>query len=265
MIVDLNGKVSLVTGAANGIGRAIALTLARSGSDIIVTDIEQDAGQAVTNDIQALGAKAIFVKADVSSPQQMVRMAQEAVDACGKIDILINNAGIGVNKPEDRVPMYDFDEDLWDRLVSVNLSGAFYCSRAVAKTMIPRRYGKIVNIGSVMGLVPARMQCAYNATKAGLLNLTKAMALELAPYRINVNAIAPGSIVTRATNQKFYQNPEAADKVSSLLSHIPLGHPGQPQDVANAVLFMVSDASSYTTGAVLTVDGGWTCGFTRDW
>jgi 3-oxoacyl-[acyl-carrier protein] reductase len=265
MNVDLAGKVAVVTGAGNGIGRAIALAFARQGADVVAVDVEEAAGSQVVDDIRALGRRSHLVRADITDAAAMAAMAGHVVERFGAIHLLVNNAGVSLNTPLERRPFHEFDLATWDRVIRTNLTGSFHCARAVAGVMVNRGYGKIVNIGSVMGLVPTRNQAAYAASKAGLLQLTRLMALDLAPHGINVNAIAPGSILTRTTKTKFYENPDATEKVESILSHIPMKRPGQPEDVANAALFLVSDTSSYVTGHVLTVDGGWTCGFTRDW
>jgi NAD(P)-dependent dehydrogenase (short-subunit alcohol dehydrogenase family) len=178
-----------------------------------------------------------------------------------KIDILINNAGINVTKKE-RVDVNRFNDEQWHKVISVNLTGTYYCSKPVIKQMIRQKSGKIINISSVVGITPLRKQCVYAASKSGVINLSKAWALELSDYGITVNAIAPGSILMDGTKEVIYENKELAE---SLLSHIPLKRPGEPSDIANAALFLASDAADYITGTVLTVDGGWTCGYSRDW
>ena len=265
MTVDLSNKTAVVTGAAHGIGKAIALSFARQGAAIVAVDLEENAGNKLVEEVRATGRQAMLFRGDVSDAAQMDQLAARAVERFGRIDILVNNAGVSLNTPLERRPFHEFDDATWDRVLRINLTGAFHCGRAVARVMVRQNYGKIVNMCSVMGLVTTRNQAAYAASKGGLIQLTRLMALDLAPYNINVNAIAPGSIQTRTTNVKFYENPDAAGKVESLLSHIPLRRPGQPADVANAASFLVSDMSSYVHGHVLVVDGGWTCGFTRDW
>lgn len=261
MTVDLKDRIAVVTGSGGAIGREIALTFARNGADIVVNDIAEDAGQRVVREIESLGRRALFVRADVGDPEQMRSMAEEVRRVFGRLDILVNNAGINVG-PEDRKPVHQFSEENWRRIVNTDLNGIFYCSRPIVERMIERKGGKIVNIASIVGLVPLRLQCAFAAAKAGVINLTRAMALELAPHGINVNAIAPGSILMEGTKQLFYNDPA---KTEDLLSHIPLHRPGTPADVANAALFLVADEASYLTGSVLVVDGGWTCGYARAW
>jgi len=159
----------------------------------------------------------------------------------------------------------EFSVEEWHRVVNVDLHGTFYCSRAVSRVMVKQKAGRIVNIGSVFGHVPARLQIAFVAAKAGVHNFTKGMALELAPHGINVNAIAPGSIVTEGTRELFYGKDASQGQFAQrMISHIPLGRPGETEDIANAALFLCGEESRYITGHVLLVDGGWTCGYTRD-
>ncbi len=261
MKVDLNGKVALITGSGGAIGREIALKMAENGADIAVNDVNPENGLKVAGEIEAMGRKAIFVKADISSREETEAMAGKAIEAFGRIDILVNNAGTNVG-PGGRKPIHEFREEDWNRIINIDLNGLYYCSKPIIRNMVERNYGKIINIGSVAGLVPLRMQSAFVAAKAGVLELTRAMAIELAPYGILVNAIAPGSIIMEGTKELFYADMEKAE---SLLSHIPLRRPGKPEEIANAALFLASDDSSYMTGSIMVVDGGWTCGYSRDW
>jgi 3-oxoacyl-[acyl-carrier protein] reductase len=254
MKVDLNGKAALVTGSGGFIGREIALKMAENGADIIINDLNEENGIRVVKEIEMLGRKAIYIKADVSNVDDMKSMADKAIKGFGKIDILVNNAGVNLG----RSPIHEFKDEDWDRTLEIDLSGIFRCSKPMISHMVQRKYGKIINIGSIVGLVPLRMQCAYAAAKAGMFNLTKAMAIELAPHGILVNAIAPGSI----SNVSFYSDPV---KSEAILSHIPLHRSGTPEDIANMVLFLASDDSNYITGSIMVVDGGWVCGFARDW
>lgn len=262
MRVDLNGKVSLVTGAGNGIGKAIALLLATNGADVVVNDINEAGAQATRDEILALGRKSFVAIADVGESKQVGRMVEQAIDTFGHIDILVNNAGIN----RGRVPIHLFQEDDWSQTLKTDLDGVFLCSKAVAAHMIQAGSGKIVNIGSVAGLIPLRLQSAYVAAKAGVINLTRSMALELGPHNINVNAVAPGSTLTEGTKSLFYsQEAEFQEKAKSLLAHIPMGRPGTPEDIAHAVLFLASEEAGYVTGCTLVVDGGWTAGgYARD-
>jgi NAD(P)-dependent dehydrogenase (short-subunit alcohol dehydrogenase family) len=249
-----------VTGAAGGIGRSIALALADNGATVAVNDMTN--GEPTCEEIRARGGKAAFYPADVSDVNAVNAMVAAVQRDLGPIDILVNNAGVNVGK--DRRPTHEFLDSDWHRIIRVDLDGVFYCSRAVSVGMVKRRKGTIINIGSVFGVVPARLQCAFTAAKAGVLNFTRSHALEVGPYGVRVNGIAPGSILTEGTRTLFY-NPESKQKAESLLSHIPLGKPGETEDIAAAVLYLASDDAKYVTGHVLVVDGGWTAGFTRDW
>ena len=262
MRVDLSNHVALVTGAGSGIGQAIALTLAANGAVAVVNDIAET-GDATAQQIRAAGGESLFVRCDVSDRTGVDQMVAEVQARFGKIDILVNNAGSGA-KPEHRLPVHEFDYGEWERLIHVDLDSIFYCCRAVSPGMVERRYGSIINIASIAGLVPLRRQIAYAAAKAGVINTSKAAALELGPYGIRVNAIAPGSTLTAGTRALFY-NPGNQKAADSIISHIPLGRPGTPEDMANAALFLAAPESSYITGTVIVVDGGWTAGFTRDW
>jgi NAD(P)-dependent dehydrogenase (short-subunit alcohol dehydrogenase family) len=181
----------------------------------------------------------------------------------GGLDILVNNAG--TNTLQHRVNLDEFPRAEWDRLLAVDLTGLYVVSQAGARVMRQRGGGRIINIASVLGLVPARLQCAFVAAKAGVVNLTRAMALELAPYGILTNAIAPGSILTDGTRRLFYgEDGKFRHAVQQMLAHIPLGRPGSPAEVAHAALFLAAPESSYVNGHVLTVDGGWTAGYLRE-
>jgi NAD(P)-dependent dehydrogenase (short-subunit alcohol dehydrogenase family) len=260
MKVDLEGRVALVTGGAGAIGRSIALALAENGATVAVNDL-RDAG-TTCDEIQQKGGKAKFFPAGISSSAAVDTMVSEIEKDLGAIEILINNAGVNVGK--NRVPVHEFPDSEWDRIVSIDLNGTFYCSRAVSGRMVTRNKGSIVNISSVLGIVPARLQCAFTAAKAGVVNFTRAHALEVGQYGIRVNCIAPGSILTEGTKSIFY-SPENKQRADSMIGHIPLGKPGETEDVAAAVLFLVSDDAKYVTGHTLVVDGGWTAGFSRDW
>jgi NAD(P)-dependent dehydrogenase (short-subunit alcohol dehydrogenase family) len=260
MKVELKGRLALVTGAAGGIGRSIALALADNGATVAVNDVTN--GEPTCEEIRRRGGKAAFYLADVSDVDAVRAMVANVERDQGPIDILVNNAGVNVGR--DRCPIDEFLDSDWHRIIRVDLDGVFYCSRAVSARMVKRRKGTIINIGSVFGVVPARLQCAYTAAKAGVLNFTRSHALEVGQYGVRVNGIAPGSILTEGTKALFY-NPESKQKAESLLSHIPLGIPGEPEDIAAAVLYLASDDAKYVTGHVLVVDGGWTAGFSRDW
>ncbi len=260
MKVELEGKIALVTGAARGIGQAIADTLGRNGARVVYTDLDAQAASAAA---ARTGASLSFAL-DVSDPQSVAQGVARVLRECGRIDILVNNAGIGVN-PEQRKTIDEFDIEAWDQLLKIDLRGLFLMSREVARAMKVQQSGRIINIASVLGLVPARLQSSYVAAKAGVVNLTKSMAIELAPQGVLVNAVAPGSTQTQGW-EKWIKDAgsEAQGLHARLMSHIPLGRPGTTQEMANAVLFLAAPESSYITGHVLVVDGGWTAGFSRD-
>ncbi len=200
---------------------------------------------------------------DVSNEQQIQQVTDRIVREHGRVDILINNAG--VNTFRHRVPIDQFPRDEWERIVQIDLTGLYLVSRSVASVMRSQNWGRIVNIASIAGLVPLRLQCAFVAAKAGVINLTKAMALELGREGITVNAVAPGSILTEGTKKLFYGDDGLfREAVQRLLDHVPLGRPGTTEEVAHSVLFLAAPESSYINGAVLTVDGGWTAGYARE-
>ena len=264
MKVNLNEQVAIVTGGANGIGRAIVQRLIENDAHVVIVDIDGEAGEQAVEEVVAAGGTCISLVGDVSNPEQMEGMVEQVMARFGQINILINNAGI--NTRSDRVPIHEYSLEDWHRIVDIDLTGVFVTSRAVIPEMLKSPGGRIVNISSIAGLVPLRLQCAYVAAKAGVASLTRAMAVELGAQGILVNAVAPGSTLTRGTKALFY-GPDGAytENAESLLSHIPLGRPGETEEMAHAVLFLVAPESSYITGTILTVDGGWTAGYVRDW
>jgi NAD(P)-dependent dehydrogenase (short-subunit alcohol dehydrogenase family) len=253
---DLSGAAALVTGGARGIGAAIAEALAANGARVAVADI--DAAGAAAQADRLPGA--IGCAMDVRDAAQAEAAVEKTVAAFGRIDILVNNAG--VNTLAHRVDVDAFPPDEWRRIVGVDLDGVFVVSRSAIPRMRAQGGGRIVNIASVVGLTALRLQCAFAAAKAGVIHLTRAMALELGPAGIRVNAIAPGSVLTEVTRKLFYADDGSFHaRVGRLMQHIPLGRPGSPQEIANAALFLASDASAGVHGHLLTVDGGWTTGF----
>ena len=263
MKVDLEGRVALVTGAGRGIGKAIALAFAENGAWLAVNDVNPS-GEETAQEIRRQGGNAKFHQADVGDASAANEMVATVEKEWGKIDILVNNAAVYVANLKERYPIHEFLDSDWDRILRVDLNGVFYCSRAVSAGMVKRRRGVIINLSSVAGIVPLRLQVAYDVAKAAVVNFTRCHAVEVGAYGVRVNAIAPGSTLTDATRQAFY-NPAAKQFADSLLSHIPLGRPGEPEDIANAALYLASDESNYVTGHILVVDGGWTAGFVRDW
>ena len=238
-------KVAVITGASRGIGRSIALALAAQGATIVAVDMDQVSTEAVVAELKAAGGKALAVVGNVTVSADVDRMIDEAMGAFGRVDILVNNAGI----TRDGLLMRMKDED-WDAVLSVNLKGAFLCTRAAFKVMSKQRYGRIINIASVVGQMGNAGQANYCASKAGLIGLTKSNAREMAKRSITVNAVAPGFIATAMTDA-------LSDKVrAELTAQIPLERLGSADDIANAVVFLASEAAGYITGHVLSVNGG---------
>jgi len=238
-------KVAVITGASRGIGRSIALALAAQGATIVAVDIDQASTEAVVAELQAAGGKALAVVGNVTVSADVERMIDAATEAFGRVDILVNNAGI----TRDGLLMRMKDED-WDAVLNVNLKGAFLCTRAAFKVMSKQRYGRIINIASVVGQMGNAGQANYCASKAGLIGLTKSNAREMAKRSITVNAVAPGFIATAMTDA-------LSDKVrAELTAQIPLERLGSADDISNAVVFLASEAAGYITGHVLSVNGG---------
>lgn len=242
----LEGKVALVTGASRGIGRAIALELARAGADVAVNYAgSEQAAEETVQAIQALGRRAFKVKANVGAAAEAEQMTAQVLETFGRIDILVNNAGI----TRDNLIMRMKEEE-FDQVIETNLKGVFNCLKAVTRPMMKQRSGRIINISSVVGALGNPGQANYVAAKAGVIGLTKAAAKELSSRGITVNAVAPGFIVTDMTDKL------SEDQKSGLMGQIPLARLGQPEDIARVVRFLASDDASYMTGQTLHVDGG---------
>jgi 3-oxoacyl-[acyl-carrier protein] reductase len=259
MKCDLAGKVSLVSGAARGIGQAIADRFAANGSTVYYTDlVAEEARAAAASTPNGRG-----LKLDVTSAADIAAVMKQIVAECGRLDILVNNAGI--NTLTHRVTLDEFPRSEWDRILAVDLTAVYEMSRAATAIMKPQNSGRIINIASIAGLVPLRLQCAYVAAKAGVVNLTKAMALELGPVGILTNGIAPGSTLTIGTRKLFYGDDGLfRESAKRMLDHVPLGRPGTVDEIAVAALFLADPENTYMNGHVLVVDGGWTAGYTRD-
>ncbi len=244
-MIDLSSKKALVTGSGRGIGREIALKLAKAGADVAISDIDLETAKQTAGEIEAMGRRSLAVAADVSKADDVKKMIAAVVEGFSGIDILVNNAGI----TRDGLIMRMKEED-WDAVLNINLKSAFLCCREVVRPMMKARSGKIINIASVVGLMGNAGQANYSASKAGMIGLTKTLAKEFAARSINVNAVAPGFIKTAMTDKLTDSEKE------KLSSHIPMQKLGSPDDVANSVLFLSSSLSDYITGQVLTVDGG---------
>ena len=239
------GKVAVITGASRGIGRSIALALAAEGAKIVAVDLDLAATEAVVAELQNMGAEAVAVIGNVTVAADAEKMIDSAVQSFGRVDILVNNAGI----TRDGLLMR-MKEDDWDAVLTVNLKGAFLCTKAVSKVMTKQRSGRIINIASVVGQMGNAGQANYCASKAGLIGLTKSNARELAKRNITVNAVAPGFIATAMTDAL----PEKSRE--ELVAQIPLARLGSPDDIAHAVVFLAAAGSGYITGQVLAVNGG---------
>ena len=245
----LKNKVAIVTGAGQGIGREIALTLAREGAKVVVSDIT-DAIYDVAKEIEKIDSQALAVKTDVSKRKETEEMAKKTLQKFGRIDILVNNAGIFPFKS-----LLEMEEEDWDRVLNINLKGVFNSTKAVLPTMVKQKCGKIINIASIVGTRVGFLNLAhYSASKGGILGFTKASALELAQYGINVNAIAPGAIDTPGTRTSM----GGKEALEQFAKTIPAKKMGKPTDIANLVVFLASDESSYITGECIVVDGGYT-------
>ena len=242
----LKDKKAIVTGAGQGIGRAIALKLAQEGADVAIAEINPETGIQTTKKIETIGRKTLSLHADVADRKQVKEMVSRVLTAWGRIDILVNNAGF------DRgASLLKIKEEDWDAVIGVHMKGTLNCIQGVAPHMIEKRYGKIVNISSIWGKTGASAEISYCSAKAGLIGLTKSVARELGNYQINVNVVLPGLILTPtiARMAEKYQN--------MIIENTPMRRIGQPEEVANVVAFLASDEASFMTGATIEVSGGW--------
>jgi NAD(P)-dependent dehydrogenase (short-subunit alcohol dehydrogenase family) len=251
---DLTGRVAIVTGASRGLGRTFARALARAGADLVVTSRDEDRLRGTVDDIAALGRRAVPIALDVRDQASMGRMADAAHAAYGAIDILVNNAGCNIRKKA-----LDVTWDDWNTVVDTNLRGPFFVAQAVARHMLPRRYGRIINIGSVTSVFGYAGLGPYGASRGGIRQLTMSLADDWGPHGITVNCLAPGWFKTDQ-NAVMYED---AEWVAYLTERIPLKRPGNVEDLEGAVVFLASDASAYVTGQTLLVDGGITTGSIR--
>lgn len=245
-MIDLTGNVAIVTGSSRGIGAAIAVVLAKFGAKVVINHRNSaETAEGVQQTITDLGGEAIVVQADVSQYADAQRLVKTTLDTFGQVDILVNNAGT----TRDKLIMMMKEED-WDIVLRTNLTSAFNCAKAVVRPMMKKRYGRIINITSVVGLAGQAGQANYAASKAGLIGFTKSLAKEIGSRNITVNAIAPGFVPTALTNVLPQEAVEAA------IANTPVGRLGEPEDIAYAVAFLASDKAGFITGQVLSVDGG---------
>ncbi len=247
--MELQGRAAIVTGAGGGIGKGIVLSLATAGADIVLVDLDQAAADAVATKVRKLGRRALVVETDVTDKASVVDMVSRAAEWSGGISILVNNAGVEIIRP-----VFEISESDWDKTMAVNLKGAWLCAQLVGQTMAEAGDGgRIINIGSIMSEMPAPGEPHYAASKGGILMLTKALALDLAPYSITVNSIGPGVVKNGMSSRGCLADGEMAEIVAS---KIPLRRLGRPEDIGHAVVFLASEKASYVTGVMLYVDGG---------
>jgi NAD(P)-dependent dehydrogenase (short-subunit alcohol dehydrogenase family) len=251
---SLKGKVAIVTGGGRGIGRAVAQGLAGAGARVAITSRKMNDLEATASEIRALGGEAFPVQAHLGKMEEINRMVSTVGDRFGKIDILVNNAGTSPAMGT----VLDSDERLWETIMNLNLKGLYFTSQAVARIMKKQGRGKIINIASIDGFKPEPGVSIYSVSKAGVRMVTRAFALELAPFNIQVNTIAPGPISTKMLDSHWFHLPpeEAKKQKEAMAKMMPMGRIGEPEEIAGAAIYLASDASSYTTGAEVVIDGG---------
>ena len=249
--MKLAGKIGLVTGAGHGIGKAIAMTFAREGAIVIVGDIDADAIDVTVHEINMLQQKTLPAPANVSDKEQVDYMIRNIITQCGRIDILVNCAGV-----QTETPFLELSEEEWDRIIDINLKGTFLCGQAVAREMVCQKHGTIINISSIHQFLPRSNIAHYAASKGGVMMLTKVMALELAQYGINVSCIAPGATAT-PMNETILNSPQ---QLAELNARIPLGRVANPSEVAQCAVYLASDDGAYVTGSTIYIDGGMNLG-----
>jgi len=245
--LSLEGKVAIVTGSSRGIGRAIALGFAEGGADVVVCSRTLSDLEKVAEEIRALGRRSLAVETNIATKSDVDNLVAKTVEEFGTIDILVNNAAMNIMRP-----LIELREDGWDKVMNVGLKGYYLCSQAVAKVMIERKKGNIINMASTAAVEASPLLGAYSISKAGVVMLTKLLAADLARHNIRVNAIGPG-IVRTGFSEPIWGNPEA---LKAIVAGIPLGRIAEPEDIVSVALFLASDASSYITGQTIYVDGG---------
>jgi len=258
-VMRLKGKAALVTGASRGIGRAVALTLAKEGADVVVNcSSSVPEAEKVTREIKKLGRRSFSIKADVADKAAVEKMVKEVVNHFGSLDILVNNAGMAIVSPSEKL-----EESLWKQGIDVMLTGVFFCSQAAGKVMIKQRSGKIINIASINGIEAFPERASYGSAKAGVMQLTRTLGCEWAKHNINVNAVAPGYIKTQLVTDLLAKG---VYNEKELARRTPAGRLGECDDVADAVVFLASEESKFIIGQTIVVDGGWSAyGYLESW
>lgn len=260
-MMNLNGKVVIVTGGSGAIGAAMGKAFVENGAKVVLAARDLEKLEAVAAQLRAAGGEAAAVQVDVTDKPSCAHMVDEAVRLFGRVDCLVNCAGVR-GRLEHRKPLQDFDDDYWNEVIATNMTGVFNASKPAIRAMIAQKIdGCIINVGSATGLIPLKLQCAHSAANAGVFNFTKAMAMELAPEHVRVNAIAPGESYNDDVNALLEKDPA---KLKEITSHIPMGRLAKVEELCGIACFLASDAASYITGAIIPVDGAWTSGYSRD-
>ena len=254
--MQLEGKVAIITGGASGMGRAVALGYADEGADIVIADLNQDAAQSVVDEVEAKGRRGLAVRFDVTDPQACKSLVARTVGELGQLDLLYNNAGIGLIKP-----VWDTTPEEWDRIFAVNVKGLFFMAQAACEPMREQRSGKIINVASIAGRRGEALVVAYCASKATVISITQSLALALAPYGVNVNAVAPGVVDTpywKEVDKQFaaLQGKQEGEPFRDVAANIPLGRTSVPEDVVPLAVFLAGRGSDYITGQTYNVEGG---------
>jgi 3-oxoacyl-[acyl-carrier protein] reductase len=263
----LKDKIAVITGGGTGIGRAAAVLFAKEGATVMVAGRRPQPLEETVKAITAGGGKAVCQTCDVSDRAQVESMIDTAVKRFGRLDVMVNNAGVNSPFGAERVTVERFLDETWDQIMKIDLNGTFYGCRAAAAQMVKQRSGSIINVSSVAGVVALRLQIGFVAAKAAVIKLTEAMACELGPHGIRVNCLSPGSVDVSPGQLSKVPEKQGGflERAQNIASFIPQGRLGMADEQADALLFLASDESSYVNGHNLVVDGGWTCGFNRDW